>query len=130
MAQQAGIRTGCAQNVSLFLEDGIPDFECRLHSSGDHPQKIDSQDGYGEKETGAMGPAPTYIDEKMDGAATTVPSVEGMEPTEEEKHTLRHVADKLPKSAFLIALIELCERFSYYGLSGPFQNYIQVHTQP
>jgi len=22
-------------------------------------------------------------------------------------------------------MIELCERFTYYGLSGPFQNYIQ-----
>ena len=47
------------------------------------------------------------------------------EPTEEELRTLRRVADKLPKSAWLVAIIELCERFAYYGLSGPFQNYIQ-----
>ena len=47
------------------------------------------------------------------------------EPTEEEKQTLRKVSDKLPWSAFLVALIELCERFTYYGLTGPFQNYIQ-----
>lgn len=26
---------------------------------------------------------------------------------------------------FLVAAIELCERFAYYGLQGPFQNYIQ-----
>lgn len=28
------------------------------------------------------------------------------------------------RSTFLIAIVELCERFTYYGLSGPFQNYI------
>ena len=47
------------------------------------------------------------------------------QPTEEERATLRIVSDKIPWAAFLVALIELCERFTYYGLSGPFQNYIQ-----
>ncbi len=42
-------------------------------------------------------------------------------PTTEERQTLRKVADKLPWSAFLVALVELCERFAYYGLTGPFQ---------
>lgn len=46
-------------------------------------------------------------------------------PTEEEKRTLRHVGDPLPKSAFLVAIVELCERFTYYGASGIFQNYVQ-----
>jgi len=87
---------------------------------------MDSGDGQVEKGIGVMAPAPAYVDENLDGVATRVSSVEGMEPTEEERDTLRHVADKLPKSAFLVALIELCERFAYYGLSGPFQNYIQV----
>lgn len=27
-------------------------------------------------------------------------------------------------SAFLIAIVELCERFTYYGCQGLFQNYI------
>ncbi|KAM3587215.1 peptide transporter ptr2 [Umbelopsis sp. WA50703] len=49
----------------------------------------------------------------------------GPEPTEEEWGTLREVADNIPISAFLVILIEFCERFTYYGLSGPFQNYIQ-----
>lgn len=52
-------------------------------------------------------------------------SFENDEPTEEERNTLRLVPDKLPWAAFLVALIELCERFTYYGVSGPFQNYIQ-----
>ncbi|OJD22607.1 hypothetical protein ACJ73_06041 [Blastomyces percursus] len=46
-------------------------------------------------------------------------------PIEDEFVTLRKVPDKLPWPAFLIAVVELCERFAYYGLSGPFQNYIQ-----
>lgn len=52
-------------------------------------------------------------------------SMEGDEPTEEERRSLRRVSDTIPWSAFLVAVIELCERFTYYGLSGPFQNYIQ-----
>jgi hypothetical protein len=45
-------------------------------------------------------------------------------PTDEDLASLRRVADALPWSAFLVALVEMCERFTYYGLSGPFQNYI------
>ena len=47
-----------------------------------------------------------------------------IEPSEEQKRSLRRVADSLPWSAFIVAIVELCERFAYYGLSGPFQNYI------
>ncbi|KAI9799419.1 MAG: hypothetical protein M1825_004519 [Sarcosagium campestre] len=52
-------------------------------------------------------------------------SQDGEEPTTEELAVLPRVADSLPWSAYLVALIELCERFAYYGLNGPFQNYIQ-----
>lgn len=45
-------------------------------------------------------------------------------PTEAEKKSLRKVPDKVPWSAFLVAVVEMCERFAFYGLSGPFQNYI------
>ncbi|KAG2205449.1 hypothetical protein INT46_007660 [Mucor plumbeus] len=47
------------------------------------------------------------------------------EPTEEDWKELRQVADDVPFSAYLVLVIEFCERFTYYGLSGPFQNYIQ-----
>ncbi|EKG19705.1 Oligopeptide transporter [Macrophomina phaseolina MS6] len=50
---------------------------------------------------------------------------DGEEPTDDEKHALRHVGEKLPVSAFLVAFVELCERFTYYGISGLFQNYVQ-----
>ncbi|EME77436.1 uncharacterized protein MYCFIDRAFT_54281 [Pseudocercospora fijiensis CIRAD86] len=46
------------------------------------------------------------------------------EPTEHEKQMLRRVGDKFPASAYLIAVVELCERFTYYGCQGLFQNYI------
>lgn len=50
---------------------------------------------------------------------------DGEEPNDEENRTLRHVAENLPLSAWLVAFVELCERFTYYGMSGMFQNYVQ-----
>ncbi|KAJ5209916.1 Major facilitator superfamily domain general substrate transporter [Penicillium cf. griseofulvum] len=50
---------------------------------------------------------------------------DGGEPTLSEKTSLRHVAENLPLAAWLVAVVELCERFTYYGMSGLFQNYIQ-----
>ncbi|TFK82817.1 oligopeptide transporter [Polyporus arcularius HHB13444] len=51
---------------------------------------------------------------------------DGLEfPTDEEKRTLRHVSDAVPWSAYLIAVCELAERFSYYGTTVVFTNFIQ-----
>ncbi|KAF8465917.1 putative MFS peptide transporter Ptr2 [Kalaharituber pfeilii] len=50
---------------------------------------------------------------------------DGGEPTEHENATLRHIGDKIPYRAYLVAIVELAERFTYYGLTGPFQNYMQ-----
>ncbi|EGD83934.2 uncharacterized protein TERG_00215 [Trichophyton rubrum CBS 118892] len=50
---------------------------------------------------------------------------DGEEPTESEKFNLRHIGESLPLSAWLVAVVELCERFTYYGMNGLFQNYIQ-----
>lgn len=52
------------------------------------------------------------------------------EPTEQDWAELRETADTIPKAALLVILIEFCERFTYYGLSGPFQNYIQFPDPP
>ena len=38
---------------------------------------------------------------------------------------LRRVPGKLPLSAWLVIIIEACERFCYFGLAGPLQNYLQ-----
>ena len=48
----------------------------------------------------------------------------GSAPTPEDLLFLPRVADKLPYGAFLVAIVELCERFAYYGLAGPLQNYM------
>lgn len=56
---------------------------------------------------------------------TEVIEGDGRDPTPEEESTLRRVADTIPASAWLVVVVEFCERFTYYGLSGPFQNYIQ-----
>jgi len=46
-------------------------------------------------------------------------------PTEEEKVTLRRIPDAIPWNAYLIALVELAERFSFYGSTVVFTNFIQ-----
>jgi POT family proton-dependent oligopeptide transporter len=43
---------------------------------------------------------------------------DGEEPNNHEKATLRRVGENLPASAFLIAVVELTERFAYYGAQG------------
>ncbi|CAF2511290.1 unnamed protein product [Rotaria sp. Silwood2] len=48
-----------------------------------------------------------------------------IEPTVEELATLEHVSERIPLGAWLIVCCELCERFAFYGLAAPFQNYIQ-----
>jgi POT family proton-dependent oligopeptide transporter len=39
-------------------------------------------------------------------------------PTDEELQTLRRISDKIPWTAFTVAFVELCERFSYYGTTA------------
>ncbi|KAK4219607.1 peptide transporter-like protein [Rhypophila decipiens] len=51
-------------------------------------------------------------------------------PTEEELHTLRRVPEKIPWNIYTIAFIELCERFSYYGTTAVFTNFIQQPLPP
>ncbi|KJY00235.1 MFS peptide transporter Ptr2 like protein [Zymoseptoria brevis] len=64
------------------------------------------------------------VPESEDFDGNAVGNAVGDGPTKEELRTLRKVADRLPWAAFLVAIVELCERFTYYGISGPFQNYI------
>lgn len=64
------------------------------------------------------------MSQESDGVLQLQHGDDDREPTDEDLASLRRVADALPWSAFLVALVEMCERFTYYGLSGPFQNYI------
>ena len=56
-----------------------------------------------------------------DGTATEFDDL----PTEEEMHTLRRVSGKIKWSAYSIAFCELAERFSYYGSTILYTNFIQ-----
>lgn len=51
-------------------------------------------------------------------------------PTEEEQLTLRKVHGSIPWVAWLLCVVELAERASYYGASGIFSNFIQFPLPP
>ncbi|KAF3011116.1 hypothetical protein E8E13_011388 [Curvularia kusanoi] len=46
-------------------------------------------------------------------------------PTAEEETTLRKVIGHIPPIAYLICLVELAERASFYGVKGVFNNFMQ-----
>ncbi|XP_006456297.1 hypothetical protein AGABI2DRAFT_195475 [Agaricus bisporus var. bisporus H97] len=81
---------------------------------------------------------PEVVDDKVnarDEVSSEVDEVDdvhaGLEfPTEEERLTLRRVADALPWTAYLIAFVELAERFSFYGSQVVFTNFIQQPLPP
>lgn len=51
-------------------------------------------------------------------------------PTEEEFTSLRRVPDRIPIASYLVAICELGERFSYYGTTVVFTNFIQHPLPP
>ena len=59
-----------------------------------------------------------------------IENVKDIEPTDEELATLEHVSERIPFGAWLIVFCELCERFAFYGLAAPFQNYIEHPVAP
>ncbi|KAH8601630.1 putative peptide transporter ptr2 [Bisporella sp. PMI_857] len=60
------------------------------------------------------------------GSRETADDGEGLRvPTEEELSSLRRVSGEIPAIAFSVAFVEMCERFSYYGTTAVFVNFIQ-----
>lgn len=51
-------------------------------------------------------------------------------PTDEEMRTLRRVSGKIMWSMWTIAFVELCERFSYYGSSVLYTNFVNQPLPP
>lgn len=72
-----------------------------------------------EKETSSSGDVEALEPEEH----TRDPS--HIRPTEEEKHTLRKVADHIPAVSYALCLVEFAERASYYGVSNVFSNFMQ-----
>jgi hypothetical protein len=52
------------------------------------------------------------------GSAPSTQNDEFEIPTEEELATLRRVSGQIPWTAYTVAFVELCERFSYYGTTA------------
>lgn len=50
--------------------------------------------------------------------------------SDEDRANLRRVPAPMPVTAFLVAVCELAERFSYYGTTQVFQNFIQQPLPP
>ncbi|KAJ8474525.1 hypothetical protein ONZ45_g15917 [Pleurotus djamor] len=81
--------------------------------------------------------APVVLHEKSEKRSSSEASISDVEheldgihdglefPTEEEKLTLRRVSDAIPWNAYMIAMVELAERFSFYGSTVVFTNFIQ-----
>ncbi|KAJ7592905.1 peptide/h+ symporter protein [Mycena floridula] len=57
-----------------------------------------------------------------------VPGSEGI--TRHELATLRHVADRLPYTAWLVVTVEFAERWTYYGTTNVYNNYIRFPMPP
>ncbi|KAL5625509.1 hypothetical protein BROUX41_005569 [Berkeleyomyces rouxiae] len=73
----------------------------------------------------------TVSDDKKDMQVMSVKSrIFDDSPTQAELVTLRRVADKVSLSLFTIAIVEACERFSYYGTVIVFTNFIQQPLPP
>ena len=52
------------------------------------------------------------------------------QPASNEHSKLRRVPDRIPWVVLLILIVELGERFTYFGLSAPIQNYIKYVKTP
>ncbi|KAL4809415.1 POT family-domain-containing protein [Aspergillus unguis] len=67
--------------------------------------------------------------DKRGKESTTVSSMSIREirerPTEHELNTLRRAAGGIRWTAYTVAFVELCERFSYHGTTAVFTNFIQ-----
>ncbi|PQE29717.1 oligopeptide transporter protein [Rutstroemia sp. NJR-2017a WRK4] len=50
---------------------------------------------------------------------------ERRDATNEEIETLRHVVDTIPRNVWVALAIGACERFTFYAVSAPWQNYLQ-----
>lgn len=77
--------------------------------------------GFGDKETVFDEKAAANID------VDAVSNDEGVfddTPTEDDMRTLRRVSGSIKWAMYTIAFVELCERFSYYGSSILYTNFV------
>ncbi|KDE05745.1 POT family proton-dependent oligopeptide transporter [Microbotryum lychnidis-dioicae p1A1 Lamole] len=70
-------------------------------------------------------PASYGSPKRSDSFEASTAAIASDAPTEEDKVNLRRVPAPIPIASFLIGFIELAERFSYYGSTVVFTNFIQ-----
>ncbi|KAF9445220.1 peptide transporter PTR2B [Macrolepiota fuliginosa MF-IS2] len=63
-----------------------------------------------------------------DDGDTIIEGSEGV--TQRDLDTYRHVADRLPYTAWLVVIVEFAERWTYYGTTNVFNNYIRAPLPP
>ncbi|KAK3613691.1 hypothetical protein LTR56_027730 [Elasticomyces elasticus] len=66
-----------------------------------------------------------YHDKKNACAGATASTERLLEPTADELKTLQRMGGKIPWQSYTIAFVELAERFSYYGTTAVFVNFLQ-----
>jgi len=113
-----------ARDIDLVNADVDIQGHTHLHTNeGDRVYPLSDQEAKGERRSLVKYDTRTESGDdslELDAEGNTM-----IEPTDEEMATLRRVSDKIPIAAFSVVIVELCERFAYYGLSGPFQNYLE-----
>ena len=108
--------------MSTVVETPVAHHEYGFHlflCSTDNPANSSHRAPFSEKSDGNEISAPAR--ESTSSIDKNHATADGGEPTEAEEAALRHVGDKIPYSAWLVAVVELAERFTYYGLTGPFR---------
>ncbi|KAJ3567978.1 hypothetical protein NP233_g6016 [Leucocoprinus birnbaumii] len=75
--------------------------------------------------------APSIDDDKVKYTEDGDSIIEGSEGvTQKDLETYRHVADRLPMSAWLVVIVEFAERWTYYGTTNVYNNYIRAGLPP
>ncbi|KAJ7458579.1 peptide/h+ symporter protein [Mycena latifolia] len=64
----------------------------------------------------------------VDSNKSVLENSEGV--TQHELATLRHIRDKIPWQAFTVAVVEFAERWTYYGTTNLYNNYIRAPLPP
>ncbi|KAK5637468.1 hypothetical protein RRF57_013183 [Xylaria bambusicola] len=61
----------------------------------------------------------------QDGSDNSDPEITPLMAGLSETATPRLVADRLPWAVWLVTAVEVCDKFAFFGLGGPLQNYLQ-----
>lgn len=85
--------------------------------------------GKGTMDTSAVAPA-SSSDGGHNAELSDLDGADVDAPTDEEMQTLRRVSGKIKWAAFTVAICELAERFSYYGSSILYTNFIVQPLPP